>query len=70
MAGRFASETSLDVLLPQVIRVVTAALGAEVATLFLYDPDTDELWSRIARGVGVDEIRIPADVGIVGSAFR
>ena len=70
VAGRFASETSLGVLLPQVIRVVTAALGAEVATLFLYDPDTDELWSRIARGVGVDEIRIPADVGIVGSVFR
>ncbi|MBT4710629.1 MAG: GAF domain-containing protein [Alphaproteobacteria bacterium] len=70
VAQRFASETSLDILLPQVIRVVTAALGAEVATLFLYDPDTDELWSRIARGVGVDEIRIPADVGIVGSVFK
>lgn len=49
VAQRFASETSLDILLPQVIRVVTAALGAEVATLFLYDPETDELWSRIAR---------------------
>ena len=70
VAGRFASETSLDILLPQVIKVVTAALGAEVATLFLYDPDTDELWSRIARGVGVDEIRIPADAGIVGSVFQ
>jgi len=65
-----ASKTSLDILLPQVIRVVTAALGAEVATLFGYDPDTDKLWSHIARGVGADEICIPADVGIVGSVFQ
>ena len=70
VAQRFASETSLDILLPQVIKVITAALGAEVATLFLFDPDTDELWSRVARGVGVDEIRIAAGKGIVGSVFR
>ncbi len=70
IAQRFASETSLDILLPQVIKVVTSALGAEVATLFLFDPATDELWSRVARGGGIDEIRIPAGTGIVGSVFR
>ena len=67
---RFSSELSLDVLLPQLIEVVSKALRAEVATLFLYDADTDELYSRVLQGGEVNEIRISADAGIVGSVFR
>ena len=66
---RFSSELSLDVLLPQLIEVVSKALRAEVATLFLYDADTDELYSRVLQGGEVNEIRISADAGIVGSVF-
>ena len=67
---RFSSELSLDVLLPQLIEVVSHALRAEVATLFLYDADTDELYSRFLQGDEINEIRISADAGIVGSVFR
>lgn len=70
VARRFANELSLDVLLPQVIEVVTRALRAEVATLFLYDAGGDALYSRVVQGGRVDEIRIPADSGIVGAVFR
>ena len=67
---RFSSELSLDVLLPQLIEVVSQALRAEVATLFLYDSETDELYSRVLQGGEINEIRISADAGIVGSVFR
>ena len=67
---RFSSELSLDVLLPQLIEVVSKSLRAEVATLFLYDADTDELYSRVLQGGEVNEIRISTDAGIVGSVFR
>jgi hypothetical protein len=67
---RFASELSLDILLPQLIEVVSNALRAEVATLFLYDADTDELYSRVLQGGEVNEICNSADAGIVGSVFH
>ena len=70
VARRFSSELSLDVLLPQLIEVVTGALRAEVATLFLYDFDTEELYSRVAQGGEINEIRISADAGIVGAVFQ
>jgi adenylate cyclase len=48
---------------------VIVALDAERATLFLHDADAGELFSRVARGDGVSEIRIPQSVGIAGSVF-
>ena len=44
------------------------ALGCERATIFLYDPQTDELHSKVATGTG--EIRFPAKLGIAGEAVR
>lgn len=64
-----ASELSLDVLLPSVIDIVTRAVGADRGTLFLHDPDSGELYSRVSRGGQIEEIRIPADAGIAGSVF-
>jgi len=49
--------------------VIVEALDAERATLFLHDADTGELFSRVAHGDGVSEIRIPQSVGIAGSVF-
>ena len=65
-----SSEPSLDVLLPNLVDVITRTLHAERATLFLHDPRPDELYSRIARGGSVEEIRIPSGSGIAGAAFR
>lgn len=39
-------------------------------TLFLHDARADELVSRVAEGLSVREIRIPAFSGIAGECFR
>ena len=75
LLGRIASllEVSnrlLDNLLQLIIEVATRAVGAERATLFLIDPETHELYSRVAKGEEVCEIRFPLDQGIAGTVIR
>ncbi len=60
---------SLDHQLPRLIDLITEALDAERATLFLYDRDDGELFSRVLLGDGVTEIRLPATAGIAGAVF-
>ena len=51
------------------IHVATEMLEADRSTLFMYDGKTDELWSRVAEGLDVKEIRFPSFAGIAGSCF-
>ncbi len=44
----------------------TRLLGAERSTLFLLDETTQELWSKIAQGLTITEIRMPRAAGIAG----
>ncbi len=60
-------EIHLDRLLERIITATTDLLDAERGTLFVYDPKTNELFSRFAEGS--KEIRIPADEGIAGAVF-
>jgi adenylate cyclase len=69
VADTVTRELSLDHQLPRLIELIVAALDAERATLFLYDPETGELFSRVARGEDVSEIRIRASTGIAGAVF-
>lgn len=64
-----SSELNIENLLRKIIGIVTDLLEAERSTLFLHDPDTDELWSRVAEGLAEREIRIPSNVGIAGEVF-
>jgi len=61
---------SLDHQLPRLIDLITRALDAERATLFLYDSDDGELFSRVLLGDDVTEIRMPATAGIAGAVFN
>ncbi len=61
---------SLDELLPRLMGIVTESLLAERSSLFVYDRETDELFTRVAQGDGVGEIRVPAGGGIAGAVFR
>jgi len=70
VADTVTQHLSLDHQLPRLIELITDALDAERATLFLHDREPDELFSRVLRGEGVTEIRIPADAGIAGAVFR
>src|SRR5260370_15268811 len=56
VADTVTQQLSLDHQLPRLIDLITEALDAERATLFLYDRDTGELLSRVLSGEGVAEI--------------
>jgi adenylate cyclase len=69
VADTVTQRLSLDHQLPRLIELIAEALDAERATLFLHDADAGELFSRVAGGEGVSEIRIPQSTGIAGSVF-
>ncbi len=69
VANTVTQHLSLDHQLPRLIDLIIEALEAERATLFLYDRDSGELFSRVLSGEGVAEIRIPATAGIAGAVF-
>jgi phosphoserine phosphatase RsbU/P len=63
-----AGTTELTPLLHQIERAALQVLQCERASVFIYDAQTHELYSRMATGV--DEIRFSADQGIAGEAAR
>ena len=69
VADTVTRQLSLDHQLPRLIELIVAALDAERAALFLHDAETGELFSRVAQGEGIAEIRIPATTGIAGAVF-
>ncbi len=58
----------LDALLTHIAEAATSLLYTERASIFLHDPETDELWTKVA--LGAKEIRVPSSAGIVGHVFR
>jgi adenylate cyclase len=69
VTAALSSEPQLYVLLDKIISTRTVVLDADRSTLFLYDHRAHELWSQVAEGVDLKEIRIPAGAGIAGSVF-
>jgi adenylate cyclase len=69
MAEWVSSELDLDRLLSRVGDVTMELLDCERATIFVLDPDKNELVSRVASGGNVKEIRIPTSAGVAGAAF-
>ena len=63
------SELELGTLLTKVMSEATRMLKADRSTLFLNDDKTDELFSRVAMGDSLGEIRLPNSVGIAGAVF-
>ena len=64
------AEIELGSLLQRVMLESTSMLNADRATLFLNDTKTNELFSRVAMGDGIGEIRLPNDAGIAGAVFQ
>lgn len=58
--------TDIDELLKVIAEETKNAIQADRCTVFLWDKDTDELWSKVALGLESSEIRVPADKGLVG----
>ena len=64
------AEIELGALLQRVMVEVTRMLNADRATLFLNDTRSNELFSRVAMGQELGEIRLPNNVGIAGTVFQ
>jgi len=69
LVSEITSELDLGSLLQRIIGEATRMLHADRSTLFLNDAKTRQLFSRIAEGDAVDEIRFPNHVGIAGTVF-
>lgn len=69
MVSDITSEIEIDSLLQKVIREATRLLQADRGTLFLNDEKNNELFSRVAMGGSIGEIRLPNHVGIAGAVF-
>ncbi len=63
-------DLELDDMLIQIARKATEVMEADRFTIFLYDKDRDELWTKVAVGVEGQEIRIPSRAGVAGYCFH
>lgn len=69
MVSEITSEIEIDSLLQKVISESTRMLEADRGTLFINDDKTNELFSRVAMGKSIGEIRLPNTAGIAGAVF-
>ncbi|MCG8403652.1 MAG: SpoIIE family protein phosphatase [Phycisphaerales bacterium] len=68
VSRELSATNDLTPLLQKVEHAALKVLECERATVFLYDREQNELYSRMATGV--DEIRFSADLGIAGEVVR
>ncbi len=61
-----AAERDLDKLLQKIMKMTTQVMAADRSTLFLVDAAKREIWSKVAQGAAVNEIRVPLGSGIAG----
>jgi serine phosphatase RsbU (regulator of sigma subunit) len=65
-----SSEVQLDSLLDLILTKTTEVMEAERGSLFLYDPQEQELWSKIAQGLDGKEMRFSVKLGIAGAVAQ
>ncbi len=70
LGQRVGSIENLDELLATLVGIVAAETDAERGTLFLNDPTSNELYSRVAQGALNREIRLLNNEGIAGAVFQ
>jgi adenylate cyclase len=63
------SDFDLGTILTKIVGEAAQMVQADRATLFLNDEKTNELFSRVAMGGTIGEIRFPNNVGIAGAVF-
>jgi adenylate cyclase len=69
VSRQVAALDSLDAVLDALVAVAAEQSAAERATLYLKDPETGELYSRIAQGLGRRKIRLAENEGLAGAVF-
>lgn len=61
-----ADAVGFDGLMDRVVPLISKSLNAERSTLFLADPDTGGLWSRVAEGTKRSRIQLEKGQGLAG----
>ncbi|HSV28202.1 MAG TPA: GAF domain-containing protein, partial [Candidatus Omnitrophota bacterium] len=69
VANRLAASRTLIDALDALVHITTEAVGAERGSIFLNDPATGELYSRVHDGRFTREIRIFNTTGVAGHVF-
>jgi len=69
LVSEINSEFDLNSILQRLVAETTRMLDAERATIFLHDPGTGTLFSRVLTGSDISEIRFPSHLGIAGAVF-
>ena len=62
--------TDINVLLKVIAEETKNAIQADRCTVFIWDKEKDELWSKVALGLDDTEIRFPADKGLAGYVVK
>jgi Nif-specific regulatory protein len=70
IAGQWNQTLQMDVLLEEMAQAATRLLGAERASIFLWDRPNKTLVGRPALGVEGGELRIPDSTGVVGQVVH
>ena len=60
------SAIEIDKLLGLILDAASRSINADRGTLFMLDAATGELWSRVAQGNNIVEIRLPVGKGLAG----
>jgi K+-sensing histidine kinase KdpD len=60
------SAIDIDKLLSLILDVAAKSIEADRGTLFMLDTNANELWSRVAQGANIVEIRLPVGKGLAG----
>ena len=61
-----AVETNIDTLLTIIAQEIKQALSADRCTVFLLDEEKHQLWSKVALGLEMQEIRFDSNLGLAG----
>ena len=69
ISRHMAGIETLDEVLRELVDIVSRETNAERSSLFLNDGETGELYTRVAQGSNIREIRILNDSGIAGWVF-
>ena len=65
-----AAEKDINLLIKTIAEETKTALNADRCTVYLYDKETDELYSKVATGLDIKELRIPANSGLAGHVMK
>ena len=62
--------TDINILLKVIAEETKNAMQADRCTVFIYDKEKDEIWSKVALGMDSQEIRFPASKGLAGYVVK